>query len=499
MEENKINNAKAIALAKAKERAKAKAKTTTAKTIPVKNIKIEKPQADVARQYSPRDQIYVRKVSGFFQALRRKMNLFFMLGFALIPWINFNGQQAILFDVGDQRFNIFALTLWPQDLTLLAWVFIILAFSLFFVTTFLGRVWCGYLCPQTVWTFIFMWFEEKIEGSANQRKKLDQQPMNASKFQKKTLKHICWLLFSLLTSITFIGFFVPMRELIVDLVTFNASVTVTLWIVFFTFCTYGNAGWMREIMCLHMCPYARFQSAMFDQNTLTVSYDTARGENRGRRSRKADPKELGLGDCIDCSLCVEVCPTGIDIRNGLQYECINCGACVDACNEVMVKMNYPTNLISYTTETALKGKKVKILRPKLFMYAVVLVVMYGFFTANLATRVPLQLDIIRDRNTLARENIDGFIENVYTLKILNKSQHTSTYKIHVEGLKDYTWQGQQQVTVDGAKISTIAISVAVDPYELEDYKTEIDFVIQQIEPKDNDVILKQESVFFNKR
>ncbi|MEW6997273.1 cytochrome c oxidase accessory protein CcoG [Colwelliaceae bacterium BS250] len=476
-----------------------KPKVEHTQTIPVKNIKVHKPKDSSVEHYKPRDQIYVRKVKGFYQSIRRKMNFVFLAGFALLPWLQFNGHQAVLFDLSEQRFNIFGLTLWPQDLTLLAWISIIAAFLLFFVTTFIGRVWCGYLCPQTVWTFIFIWFEDKLEGTANQRKKLDQQAMDFNKFWRKAAKHSCWLAFSTLTALTFIGYFIPMRELTIDFFTFNASIAATAWILFFAFCTYGNAGWMREVMCLHMCPYARFQSAMFDQDTVTVSYDTKRGENRGRRPKKADLKELNLGDCIDCSLCVQVCPTGIDIRNGLQYECINCGACVDACDDVMDKMGYRKGLIRYTTETALTGKTVHLLRPKLFMYAVVLVVMVGFFVTNLATRVPLQLDIIRDRNTLARENIDGFVENVYTLKILNKSQIQSTYKIHVEGLKDYTWQGEQEITVAGAQISTLAISIAVDPYDLETYMTDISFVIHQIKPNDSDIILKQNSVFFNKR
>ncbi|NMP16222.1 cytochrome c oxidase accessory protein CcoG [Thalassotalea sp. Y01] len=469
------------------------------KVIPVKEIKVHKPKAADVQQYKPRDQIYVRKVEGLFQRLRRKMNLFFLALFAAIPWISYNGQQAVLFDIGEQRFNIFALTLWPQDLTLLAWLFIIGAFSLFFVTTFLGRVWCGYLCPQTVWTFIFIWFEEKFEGSANKRKKLDQKPLDIDKFWRKAAKHSCWIFFSLLTAITFVGYFTPMQQLVVDFVTFKASLTATAVILFFTFCTYGNAGWMREVMCLHMCPYSRFQSAMFDEDTLTVSYDTKRGESRGPRPRKANPQELGLGDCIDCNLCVEVCPTGIDIRNGLQYECINCGACVDACDGVMERMKYKPGLISYTTETALKGKIVHILRPKLYMYAVVLLVMCGFFVADLATRVPLQLDIIRDRNALSRENIDGLIENVYTLKILNKSQIDSTYQLTVEGLQNHQWQGQSTVSVKAATIDTITISIAVDPYDLQEFQTDISFVVKQVQPDDEDVMIRQSSVFFNKR
>ncbi len=474
-------------------------RTIPVKTIPVKNIKVEKPKDAGVEQYKPRDQIYVRKVKGIFQEIRRKMNFFFLALFAVLPWLQYNGQQAILFDIGEQRFNLWGLTLWPQDLTLLAWLFIISAFLLFFVTTFLGRVWCGYLCPQTVWTFIFIWFEEKFEGAANKRKRLDQQAMNFDKFWRKSAKHGCWLMFSTLTALTFAGYFTPMQQLTIDFFSFSASITVVSVITFFAFCTYGNAGWMREVMCLHMCPYSRFQSAMFDQDTLTVSYDANRGESRGPRGRKVDPKELGLGDCIDCSLCVEVCPTGIDIRNGLQYECINCGACADACDGVMEKMKYDKGLIRYTTETALQGKQVHILRPKLFVYATVLLLMCGFFIADLATRVPLQLDIIRDRNTLARENIDGFVENVYTLKILNKSQHQSSYRISVEGIENYQWQGDKKVTIKAADIHTLTISIAIDPVEIKEYMTDISFVIQQIEPIDNDVIIKQGSKFFNKR
>jgi cytochrome c oxidase accessory protein FixG len=467
--------------------------------IPVKTVKIHKPAESEADRFSPRHQIYVRKMEGVFQRLRQRMNFVFLFLFAGLPWLQFNGQQAILFDLAEQRFNIFSLTLWPQDLTLLAWIFIIGAFALFFVTTFLGRVWCGYMCPQTVWTFIFIWFEEKFEGNANQRKKLDRGPLDLNKLWRKTAKHFCWFAFSLLTALTFIGYFVPMQELMVDFFTFNSSFLVVSWVLFFAFCTYGNAGWMREIMCLHMCPYSRFQSAMFDKDTLTVSYDTKRGENRGARKRKDDPKALGLGDCIDCNLCVQVCPTGIDIRNGLQYECINCGACVDACDATMERMKYPKGLIRYTTEHELAGKKVHILRGKLIGYALVLLVMCSAFVIDLSMRQPVALDIIRDRNTLARENSQGLVENVYTLKILNKSQLNSVYRLSVEGLKDYQWQGQNEVTVGAAQVMTLPISIAVDPYDLTSLMTEIEFVIELVDPADDSVELRQSSRFFNKR
>ncbi|WP_245942432.1 cytochrome c oxidase accessory protein CcoG [Candidatus Colwellia aromaticivorans] len=465
--------------------------------IPVKNVKIH-PAKNSNERYKPGDQIYVRKNSGFFQKLRQRMNLVYFAFFAFLPWLQFNGHQAVLFDISEQRFTLWNLTLWPQDLTLLAWIFIFGAFLLFFVTTFLGRVWCGYMCPQTVWTFIFIWFEEKIEGTANQRRKLDQQKINGKKLWKKTLKHASWLLFSLFTAMTFAGYFSPMSELFVNIVTLNTSVTMAIILAFFTFATYGNAGWMREIVCLHMCPYARFQSAMFDKDTLTVAYDTDRGENRGARGRKQDHKAMNLGDCIDCNLCVEVCPTGIDIRNGLQYECINCGSCVDACAGVMTKMKYDQGLIRYTTEHELNGKKIHFVRAKLIGYAIVLMIMSTMLVLEVVNRVPLSLDIIRDRTELAKENFNGNIENVYTLKILNMSQTDNTYKLSIKGLDSPQWHGKQEVTVKAATVYTLPISISVDPYELKGYMTDITFSVEQVSPQD-DVSIEHESRFFNKR
>jgi cytochrome c oxidase accessory protein FixG len=377
-------------------------------------------------------------------------------------------------------------------------LFILSAFLLFFVTTFVGRVWCGYMCPQTVWTFIFIWFEEKIEGTANQRKKLDQQKMDLNKFWRKSLKHACWLLFSVLTALTFVGYFVPVGDLFIDFFSFATSFTVAWVVWFFALCTYGNAGWMREIVCLHFCPYARFQSAMFDRNTVTVTYDHNRGESRGARSKKQDHKALGLGDCIDCNLCVQVCPTGIDIRNGLQYECINCGACVDACDGVMEKMNYAPGLIRHTTENALKGKSVRLVRGKLIGYAVALLGMTGLLVMEIVDRVPVSIEIIRDRNELARENFNGEVENVYTLKILNKSQTDNTYRLSVIGLENATWIGKQEVMVKAADVYVLPISLAVDPADLKQYMSTISFVVEQISPESN-VTLAHQSRFFNKR
>lgn len=473
--------------------------------IPVKHIspvKVHKPDPSKhENQYTPRSRIYVRAVEGTLETFRRFFGLVFLGVFAILPWIPYAGQQAILLDIGAQRFNIFGLTLWPQDLTLLAWIFIIAAFALFFITTFAGRVWCGFMCPQTTWTFIYIWFEEKIEGSRNKRIKLDQRAMDFDKCWRKTLKHISWIVVALLTSLTFVGYFTPIDQLFLDFLTFNMGFWSGLSVVFFTFCTYGNAGWMREIMCTHICPYARFQSAMFDHDTFTVAYDPRRGENRGPRSRKSSREENSakdLGDCIDCNLCVQVCPTGIDIRNGLQYECINCGACVDACNGVMEKMNYPKGLISFTSEEQLAGGKTHIIRPKLVGYAVVLVVMTGLLVVEIATRIPLEVDIIRDRNTLFRETNDGLIENVYTLKVLNKSQQSQRYKLSVEGLKDAKFIGESEVEVAGGEVYNLPISVAVSPYNLTESITEITFRAQAIGKENEKVQVSEPSNFIYK-
>lgn len=434
-------------------------------------VKIIKPQdASLKPNYSARSRIYVRAVQGTFENIRRLFGLIFLGAFALIPWLQYQGQQAVLLDIAEQRFNFFAITLWPQDLTILAYTLIVAAFALFFITTFAGRVWCGFMCPQTTWTFIFIWFEEKIEGARNKRMKLDQRKMDADKLMRKALKHFAWVSVALLTSLTFVGYFTPIGMLFINFFTLDTGFWVAFWVLFFTFCTYANAGYMREIMCTHMCPYARFQSAMFDKDTFTVAYNPQRGEKRGPRTRKMTPDQVqakGLGDCIDCNLCVQVCPTGIDIRNGLQYECINCGACVDACNGVMEKMGYEKNLISFTSEHELKGGTTKIFRSKLIGYAVVLLIMSSLLITDIMMRVPLEVDIIRDRNSLDRETNEGLIENVYTLKILNKSQQNRTYTIDVKGLVDAKYFGDSQVTVNGGEVFTLPISVAVEPSQLE--------------------------------
>ncbi|MFA0254641.1 cytochrome c oxidase accessory protein CcoG [Vibrio breoganii] len=439
------------------------------------NPKAHKSQGD---RFNPSNRIYVRASKGVFQKLRRYGAWFLLLLFALVPWIPYGERQAILLDIGQQQFNFFGTTLYPQDLTLLALLFMIAAFGLFFITTFLGRVWCGYLCPQTVWTFMYIWFEEKLEGAANKRKKQDSQPLTASLALRKTLKHLAWFTIALLTGLTFVGYFVPTNELWLDFFTLDATFWTYFWVLFFAVCTYANAGWMRSIVCIHMCPYARFQSAMFDKDTFIVGYDKKRGEDRGPRTRKANPSDLGLGDCIDCNLCVQVCPTGIDIRDGLQYECINCGACIDACDVTMDRMNYPKGLISYTTEHKLEGTHTKIMRPKLIGYGLVMVLMLGFFVMQVASVEPAGLSVIRDRTQLYRTNSDGFIENTYTLKIINKTQQTQSYNLDVSGLTDVEWYGRQTINVSPGEVFNLPISLGMDPEQLSSSVTTIQFELE---------------------
>ena len=286
-------------------------------------------------------KIHAREVDGVFDRLRSATTLLLLGIYYITPWLVWDDRQAVLFDLPARRFYIFGLTFWPQDFFYMAWLLIIAGVSLFFFTALAGRLFCGYACPQTVWTNAFVWMERIAEGKRAKRVKLDKSDWTAEKIARKALKQFLWITFALWTGFTFVGYFTPILELAREIVTFSTGGWATFWVLFYSFATYGNAGIMREQVCKYMCPYARFQSAMFDRETLIVSYDTERGEPRGSRSRKDDRADKGLGDCIDCTLCVQVCPTGIDIRDGLQYECIACAACVDACDGVMDKMGYP--------------------------------------------------------------------------------------------------------------------------------------------------------------
>ncbi len=428
--------------------------------------------------YQKRKKIYPREVHGLFANLRVTAVLALLGLYYFIPWINYDGHQSVLFDLPARKFYILGLTFWPQDFFYLAWLLVIAALSLFFFTALAGRLWCGYACPQTVWTEVFLWMERKIEGDRSKQMKLDKSAFNANKFRVKAIKHSVWIIFSLWTGFTFVGYFTPIRELGAAVYPFQLGPWETFWILFYGFATYGNAGWLREQVCIYMCPYARFQSAMFDKDTLIISYDEARGEPRGSRKRNADPKQAGLGDCIDCTMCVQVCPTGIDIRNGLQYQCIGCAACVDVCDDVMDKMGYSKGLIRYTTENILHHQGQHVLRFRTIFYAAVLVALtVGLFYA-ISQRIPVELDIIRDRNSLYRETNLGYIENVYTLKLINMDEQAHVYDLQVTGLPEMELDtGNVIISVPAGEVFGLPVRVRIDPVHLKNASNTIEFTL----------------------
>ena len=402
-----------------------------------------------------RQKIYARSVIGFFARWRIALVVLTQALFYGLPWVNWNDRQAVLFDLGARKFYIFGMVLWPQDVIYLTLLLIISALGLFLFTAVAGRLFCGYACPQTVYTEIFMWIERRIEGDRIKRIRLDEAPLSLHKVRVKATKHLLWLLVAVWTGFSFIGYFAPIRDLMADLMAFALGPWQWFWLLFYSFATWGNAGFLREQVCKYMCPYARFQSVMVDRDTLVVTYDKARGDPRGSRSKKVDYKEQGLGDCVDCSICVQVCPTGIDIRDGLQYMCIGCGACVDACHEVMNKLEYPTGLIRYASERALQEKlttkdvRRHVLRPRVFIYSVLMLILVSVFIGALATRTTLRVDVIRDRGMLGREVAGGLIENVYRLQMLNASEDPLHLALSVEGAP-----GLVLKIVDGTMSST---------------------------------------------
>ncbi len=427
--------------------------------------------------YQKREKIYTRKIEGFYQRLRMYTGWPLLLGYYCIPWININGTQAVWFDLPEREFHIFGLTFWPQDFPLLAFLLIISAFSLFAVTVSAGRIWCGYTCPQTVWTSMFMWVEQKFEGTRNQRIKLDKQPWTLDKAFRKIGKHGTWLFIAFMTGMTFVGYFYPVRDLVFELATLSTGKWQILWTVFFTLATYTNAGWMREQVCKYMCPYARFQSVMFDADTLIVSYDSKRGEPRGSRKRSLEHKDAGLGDCIDCELCVQVCPTGIDIRDGLQYECIGCALCIDACDSVMRKMGYAPGLVRYTSERELEGGKTHWLRPRIIGYIVMLTLMVSVFSYNVISRMPLELTVIRDRNTLYVETADGGVENIYRLHIVNMDRDPHTFVLKINGVEGAQVQGETRYRLDGSDDQEVTLRVRADKSALKSPSADLSFEV----------------------
>jgi cytochrome c oxidase accessory protein FixG len=450
-------------------------------------------EPQTASMYESEKKIYPREIGGRFDKLSKLATIILLGLFYALPWLIWDGRQAFLFDLPARKFYLLGLTLWPQDFPYLALLLIIAALSLFFFTALAGRLWCGFACPQTVWTEAFIWMEQLTEGKRSQRMKLDKAPWSLSKLRKKASKQFLWITFSLWTGFTFVGYFAPIHELGVDILALELGGWTLFWGLFYGFATYGNAGYMREQVCKYMCPYARFQSAMFDNDTLIISYDEKRGEPRGGRKRSVDPRQAGLGDCIDCQLCVQVCPTGIDIREGLQYECIACAACIDACDSIMDKMNYPRGLVRYTTEHSLQNEATHVLRPRMFVYAALLFILCGALIASMATRTPVILDVIRDRNSLYRELPNGIIENIYTLKIINQSNSARSFALTVTGVDDITLDGvEDAVLVDGGGVSSMPVRARAHRDDAHGVNN-IEFRIEAVD--DASVVMREDSRF----
>ena len=431
--------------------------------------------------------IYPRAVSGWFANWRVALVLLTQLLYYGLPWLSWDGRQAVLFDLAARKFYILGLVLWPQDFIYLTGLLVISAFALFLFTAIAGRLWCGYACPQTVYTEMFLWIARKIEGDRPHQMKLDQMPWNAEKIGKKTAKHAAWLALSLWTGFTFVGYFVPIQELAITFAQWTLGPWEIFWIFFYGLATYGNAGFMREQVCIYMCPYGRFQSVMFDADTLTVTYDANRGEPRGSRAKSVDHHAAQLGDCVDCGICVQVCPTDIDIRQGLQYECIGCAACIDACDQVMDKVGYPRGLIRYTTENVIQGKYTdqqilsRVLRPRTLIYSVVLLAIVGTFGISLLSRVPLRVDAIRDRIAI-RETTEGWIENVYRLQIINMDDKPHRYAISVSGLPGVKMADKVRlIEVAALQNQDAVVHLQLDPSQVKAQSSPVRFTIQALD------------------
>jgi cytochrome c oxidase accessory protein FixG len=419
--------------------------------------------------YAAHQKVYPRTVSGPFSNWRWALVWLTQIVFYGLPWLEWGQRQAVLFDLAARRFYLFGLVLYPQDFIYLTGLLVISALSLFLFTALAGRLWCGYACPQTVYTEIFLWIERKVEGDRSARLRLDGAAFSLEKLVKKWFKHLLWLMVALWTGFTFVGYFSPVRELGMDFLQTRMGSWEVFWVLFYGLATYGNAGFMREQVCKYMCPYARFQSAMFDADTMIVSYDETRGEPRGARSRSADPRALALGECVDCTLCVQVCPTGIDIRQGLQYECIGCGACADVCDTVMDKLGYPRGLVRYTTQNGMQHRWSRAqmlrraLRPRVLVYSAILGLVCLAMAFSLAVRTPLKVDVVRDRVALARIVEGGKLENVYRLQVMNATEQTQHYRITARGLPGLVLASDPETRVGPAESRWVAVRLQL-PY-----------------------------------
>lgn len=436
-------------------------------------------------------KIYARSVTGRFRSIRWAISAALLGVFFLLPWLRIDGRQALLFDIPGRKFYVFNTVFWPQEVYYLAILLIFLVVALFAFTAVAGRLWCGYACPQTVFTDIFMSIERLIEGDRGERMRLDTGGFSAGKLLRKTAKHGAWLALSFATAFAFVAYFIPPTELFTRIVTFNLTGANVFWLGLFTFTTYGDCAFLRELMCLVPCPYGRFQSALFDSDTLIIGYDAKRGEPRGRIDKAGEKK---TGDCVDCTLCVQVCPTGIDIRAGLQYECIACAQCIDACNSVMRKVGRPEGLIRYGSLRSLDGGRTRVLRPRVVVYAVSITLLLVTLVYKLNARVPLDIEVLRDRASLYTVMADGSVSNMYTIKAMNMDNRDHRYMIRTAGIPDAVVAvGKNPVEVRSGEVYQTSLALIVKSPKMGNRVTRFDFVIEDAD--NSGVTARRQSTF----
>lgn len=461
--------------------------------------------------FGKQERIYPKQVSGKYRSLKWTAMAIALGIYYGTPFIRWNRgpyapDQGVLIDLPNSKAYWFGIEIWPQEVYILTGILILAAIALFFVTSLLGRVWCGYFCPQTVWTDLYIWVEQRIQGDRNARKKLREGPWTWEKIYKITITHFLWLVIAWWTAGSFVLYFNDAPSLVMDFFIFNVSPTVLYFIAGLTFSTYLMAGFAREQVCTYMCPYARFQSAMFDKDTLVIGYDVQRGEPRGKH--KAGTSWENRGHCIDCTACVQVCPTGIDIRNGLQMECIACGLCVDACNNIMDKVNLPRGLIRYDTshhmeaEEKTSATKFRFLRPRTYYYAAVMLLVSGLMIYALVTRPLTELHVLHERNPLFVQLSDGQIRNSYTIKVLNKIHYPQSYHITVRNLENAKIEVKAAGSADKDALPVAPDSVAtyhvlVSSDALPAEPRPLTFVLQ--DPRDNKDLAIYESIFVTRK
>lgn len=390
-------------------------------------------------------KIHVRLTSGFYQNLRRAISGTLMLLFFGLAWIQIDGQPWLLFDFAERRIHLFGAQFSWYDLPLMAGLMIAGTALLFFMAVGWGRLWCGFACPQSIWTWLFIRIEQLTEGRAAARRKAEAKPLQGAHLLRRVVKHLLWAVLAFATALTFTGYFMPIRELVSAITTFELSAFSSSWLLIMAALTYLNGGLIREKVCFHMCPYSRFQGVMFDRDTRTVSYDIARGEPR---NRKIQQEHTGTaGDCVDCGLCVQVCPTGIDIRNGLQYECIDCAACIDACDAVMDKIGRARGLIDFRSENQMANTPSPLWRPRLFTYLLVLVASFGAVVYGFTQRAELLIEVRRDRQQLYEELADGTVCNSYRLKVESFTDTPEAIEVSINAPMDLVVHGLSQLDV----------------------------------------------------